>query len=224
MSHVTFSLYSLHTRYRVFNVTHRQGALWTSNENDGIPQWVVGLRNRKITIIPHILSEYRITEIQRCAIIRATDLAVVCGQWRFSKSKIDFAKQNQFQSLKFVTAPTRPWVVPRVIAQRWISVLRKGSVGLRRFGDFFIPQPTVAFHHFGLKSIGPPVWYAWHESICNVTHLSLVTRTNESQYTYIYHKIHLLSLISHSYIRVTWLMHMCDMTHAHVRHDWHMCT
>jgi hypothetical protein len=31
------------------------------------------------------------------------------------------------------------------------------SVGFWGFGDYDIPQPTVGFPHFRLKSIGPPV-------------------------------------------------------------------
>jgi len=35
--------------------------------------------------------------------------------------------------------------------------IRKGTVGFFGFGDSDIPQPTVGFLHFRLKSIGPPV-------------------------------------------------------------------
>ena len=42
----------------------KQGALSTSNENAGIPQWAVGCRNRQIPGIPQILPESRSPKIQ----------------------------------------------------------------------------------------------------------------------------------------------------------------
>jgi len=42
-----------------------QGALATSNENAVIRQWAVALHNRRITVIPQILSESRNIAIQR---------------------------------------------------------------------------------------------------------------------------------------------------------------
>ena len=54
-----------------------QGALVTSSENAVMPQWVVGLRIRRITAIPQILFESRSTEIQQWAIISDTTLFVI---------------------------------------------------------------------------------------------------------------------------------------------------
>jgi len=107
-----------------------QGARSTSNENAGIPQWSVGCRNHRIPRIPQILPESR---------------------------RVIFVKAGLYPNYLISPKP-KTWY-----HKLWLNVefsycgIREGSVGFLRFGDSDIPQTTVEFLHFRLKSIGPPV-------------------------------------------------------------------
>ena len=121
--------------------TLTQGARSTSNENAEIPQWAVGCRNRWIPRIPQILPESRSREIQRWAIICGIKFSVLKISNHFDTNlpsqKSCVLCQGRFVSKLFDIFKTEN-LVPHIIAQRWISLLRDsgricGILGIRRF-------------------------------------------------------------------------------------------
>jgi len=117
----------LGSKFEVGALLFTLGALATSSENAVIPQWAVALRNRRITVIPQILSESRCTEFQH-------------WETTFFVFKIsnNLDTNLPLQKSKLVDILKTIQVVPLTIAQCWISVLRdseriSGITVMRRF-------------------------------------------------------------------------------------------
>jgi len=57
-----------------------------------------------------------------------------------------------------ISSKQKTWYHKLLLSAQFLYYgIREGSVGFLGFGDSDIPQTTVGFLHFRLKSIGPPV-------------------------------------------------------------------
>jgi len=105
-----------------------QQRLWTSNKNAWIPPWPMGCRNRWIPEHHKILPESRSIEMQHWAIILGTKVSVL----RISKNldtNLCWQKTNFFVNTGLYPNYLKSSkqinnLVPRIIAQCWISILR----------------------------------------------------------------------------------------------------
>jgi len=171
-----------------------QGALSTSNENVGIPQWAMGCRNRRS---PESHKSLLNPQYENSARSNNLWYQVFCFQIIWIQSCLDknirfFVKAGLYPNY-LISSKQKTWYHKLLLnAEFSYCGIPEGSVEFSGFGDSDIPQPTVGFPHFCLKSIGPPV--ASH----GVAH----------------------SHMRHDSItRVTWLNHICNMFHAHVWYD-----
>jgi len=137
--------------------------LRTKMRKSEIPQRAAGSWNRRIPGIPQILPESRSTEIQRWAIICGTKFCVLKisnnldTNLPWQKSFVFFVKAGLYPNY-LISSKQKTWCHKLLLISEFPNFgIQEASLEFLEFVNSDIPQPTVGFPHFRLKSLGLPV-------------------------------------------------------------------
>jgi len=185
--HDMYGKLSSELTYSTYNI--KQGALAT-NKNAVIPQWALGLRNRRITVIPQICSESPSTEIQHSGMFSGTTFSCFQDIKQFGCKPAFITKRMLFVKAGLHLNCLISWkqgkVVPLIIAECWISVLQDsericGITVIRRFRNHTAHYGITAFSLQVARApcqMGIDLILAKFETSCDCTQFTILIQRN----------------------------------------------